>query len=164
MALCARAHKHVHCNVKSRDLFLKFKFKTYPAMAACSCTNGRGVNKYSWTIQSYHLSRLKEVKRWIRICTESLLRAIANGTSSLYTHKSPGPVMPYSRRCIVKILTRHPSAHLATVGYPLMTEEVKAVTLRRLVCTYIHSYFLYSVVFTNRLKALNCLTTLVLLR
>ena len=51
----ACAHMHVHCNVKSRDLFLKFKFKTYPAMAACSCTNGRGVNKYSWTILIYHL-------------------------------------------------------------------------------------------------------------
>ena len=74
---------HVHCNVKSRDLFLKFKFKTYPAMAARVPT--AEVLQLDDTNLSLVTTQTSE--KMVRICTESLLRVIANSTSSSVVHR-----------------------------------------------------------------------------
>ena len=78
-----RAHMHVHCNVKSRDLFLKFKFKTYPAMAAR--VPMAEVLQLDDTILSLVTTQASE--KMVRICTESLLRVITNSTSSSVVHR-----------------------------------------------------------------------------
>ena len=72
---------HVHCNVKSRDLFLKFKFKTYPAMAVPMAE----VLQLDDTNLSLFTTQTSETT--VRICTESLLRVIANSTSSSVVHR-----------------------------------------------------------------------------
>ena len=83
IAARAHVHMHVHCNVKSRDLFLKFKFKTYPAMAA------RVPMAEVLQLDDTNLSLVttQTSEKMVRICTESLLRVIANNTSSSVVHR-----------------------------------------------------------------------------